>query len=214
MLSIGLLISWYPLEIIVIDNRNQNLYQLTLDQTITQGGNMDTKQKLLDFLGDTNFKFVNNGSSVEEFKDIVQYNQNQYDRIEAKGDHYRERILDLMTLILSETLQPVVLSRFGDTSNHSLRSILNDCFYTGEMKSEWEACKRTALAALGEDGLDERQLEIVSQTIDYLPETMINLLVWIVGRLKVVPMQEATNISRVLMKMMKEAGYDDNTGHN
>jgi hypothetical protein len=168
----------------------------------------------LDLLEGTNFRFIDGSSSVQEFKEITQYNQKQYDRIEAKGDRYRERILDLMTLILSETLQPVVISRFGDASNHSLRSILNDCFYTYEMKSEWEACKRTALAALGEDGLNERQLEIVSQTIDYLPETMINLLVWIVGRLKVVPMQEATNISRVLAKMMKEAGYDDSSGHN
>ena len=122
--------------------------------------------------------------------------------------------MDLMCLVLSETLQPVVISRFGDASNHSLRSILNDCFYTREMKSEWETCKRTSLQALGEDGLDARQLKIISQAIDYLPDMMINLLVWIVGRLKVVPMQEATNISRVLAKMMKEGGYGNNTGHN
>lgn len=175
---------------------------------------MDTKQKLLGLLGGTNFRLIDGSSSVQEFKEIVQYNEKQYARIEAKGDQYQERILDLMSLILSEKLQPVMIGRFGNTSGYSLHRILNESFYAHGLESEWESCKRTALKALGEDGLDERQLEIISKAIDTIPEVMISLLVWIIGRLKVMPMQEVGNISRILSNMMKEGEYGDNKGHN
>lgn len=175
---------------------------------------MDTKQKLLDLLGGTNFRLIGGSSSVQEFKEIVQYNEKQYARIEAKGDQYQERILDLMSLILAEILQPVMIGRFGNTSGYSLHRILDESFYAPEMESEWKACNRTALQALSDNRLDANQMTIISNVIDYLPDTMINLIVWVVGRLKLVPMQEVGNISRMMSKMMKEEGYDDNTGHN
>jgi len=175
---------------------------------------MDSKQRLLDLLGGTNFRFIDSGTSVQEFKETVQHNQTQYARIEAMGDQYQERILDLICLILAEKLQPLMISRFGDTSEHSLHRILNECFYTPEMKLEWEACKQTTLAALSYDGLDAKQMEIISYVIDNLPVTIIDLLVWIVGRLKVVPMQEVKSVSKILAQMMKEGCYADNTGYN
>jgi hypothetical protein len=152
--------------------------------------------------------------SAEEFKEIIQYNQKQYDRLEVKGDQHLEHILDLMCFILANKLQPIMISRFGNTSGYSLHRILDESFYAHELESEWKVCKRTALQALGEDGLDERQLEIISKAIDTIPEVMISLLVWIVGRLKVVPMQEIGSISKILAKMMKGGEYGDNKGHN
>jgi len=175
---------------------------------------MEKETKLLDLLSGTNFKFIDSGTCVQEFKETVQHNQTQYARIEAMGDQYRERILDLTCLILADKLQPLMISRFGDTSEHSLHRILNECFYTPEMKLEWEACKQTTLAALSCDGLDAKQMEIISYIIDNLPVMIIDLLVWIVGRLKVVPMQEVKSVSKILAQMMKEGGYADNTGYN
>ena len=151
---------------------------------------------------------------MAEFKETIQYNQEQYARIEAMGDQYWERILDLTCLILADKLQPLMISRFGDTSEYSLHRILNECFYTPEMKSEWGKCKQLALKTLSDDGLDAKQIELISYVMDNLPETIIGLLVWIVGRLKVVPMQEVTSVSKILAQMMKEGGYADNTGCN
>lgn len=175
---------------------------------------MDTQAKLLDLFGGVKFKVIDSGASVEEFKEITQYNQGQYARIEAMGEQYEERILDLICLVIAEKLYPLVISRFGDTSEYSLHRILNECFYTPEMKSEWGACKQTALTALSGDGLDAKQIEIISNVIDNLPETIIDLLVWIAGRLKVIPMQEVTSVSKILVQMMKEGSYADNTGFN
>ena len=175
---------------------------------------METETKLLDLLGGINIKVIDSGASVAEFKETVQHNQTQYARIEAMGDQHRERILDLTCLILTDKLQPLMISRFGDTSEYSLHRILNECFYTPEIKTEWEACKQTALAALSGDGLDAKQMEIISYIIDNLPETIIGLIVWIVGRLKVVPMQEDENISKILVQMIKEGCHGNNTGYN
>ena len=175
---------------------------------------METETKLLDLLGGINFRVIDSGASVAEFKKTIQYNQTQHARIEAMGDQYRERILDLTCLILADKLQPIVMSRFGDTSEYSLHCILNECFHTPEMKSEWEACKQTTLTAVSDDGLDAKQMEIISNVIDNLPETIISLLVWIVGRLKVIPVQEISSVSKILAQMMKEGGYADNTGYS
>lgn len=175
---------------------------------------MEKETKLLDLLGGINFKVIDSGASVAEFKETIQYNQTQYARIEAMGDQHRERILDLTCLILADKLQPLMISRFGDTSEYSLHCILKECFYAPEMKSEWEACKQTTLAALSYDGFDAKQMEIIGYIIDNLPEMIIDLLIWIVGRLKVIPMQEGTSLSKILAQMMKEGGYADNTGYN
>ena len=198
----------------MIDAQNSGCSNYDEAKTITQEVNMDTKQKLLDLLGGTNFRLIDSGSSAEEFKEIIQYNQKQYDRLEVKGEQHQERILDLMCFILANKIQPMMISRFGNTSGYSLHRILHESFYAHELGSEWEEYKQTALQALGDDGLDERQLEIISKAIDTIPEVMISLLVCIVGRLKVVPMQEVGNISKILAKMMKEGEYGDNKGHN
>jgi hypothetical protein len=175
---------------------------------------MDTEKKLLALLGGTNFKFIDDRTSVEEFKEIVQYNQKQCTMLEAMGDRYQERILDLMCLVLAERLQPIMINRFGDASDRSLYRVLKESFDTPRMKSEWETCKQTALIALGYDGLNVNQLQIISRIIDELPITIISLLIEIVGRLKVIPMQDFGNISQTLLQMMKEGGYASNTGYN
>ncbi len=175
---------------------------------------MDSKQRLLELLGGTNFKFTDSNMSAKEFKDIVWYNREQFAKIEARGEDYQERILDLMYLVLTEELQPIMISRFGNASDRSLHRIFKETFNTPGIKSGWETCKQTALTALVYDGLDAKQLEVISCVIDNLPETIISLLIWIVGRLKVIPMQESTSLSRILTQMMKEGGYADNTGYN
>jgi len=68
---------------------------------------MDVKQRLLDLLGETNFKILDSSASVEEFKEIARYNQEQYARIEAIGDRHQERILNLICLALAEKLHPL-----------------------------------------------------------------------------------------------------------
>ncbi|MGD9118742.1 MAG: hypothetical protein PVJ08_08455 [Dehalococcoidia bacterium] len=175
---------------------------------------MDSKQKLLELLGGTNFKLTDSNMSVKEFKDMVRYNQKQYAILEAMGDRYRERIWDLMCLVLAEKLQPIMISRFGNTSDRSLYSILKETFNTPGIKSEWEMCKQTALDALGYDGLDAKQLQVINCIIDELPETIIDLLIKIVARIRVIPMQEYAGISQILIQMMREGDYADNTGYN
>lgn len=175
---------------------------------------MDSKQRLLDLLGRGNFRFVDGSMSIEEFKDMIWHNRGQFANIEAVGDRYQEQILDLICIILAERLQPIMISRFGDASDSSLYCILRESLDTPEMRSEWETCKQTALAALGYAGLDTNQLEVISCIIDELPETIISLLIRIVGRLKVIPMQDFADISQTLLQMMKEGSYAGNKGYN
>jgi len=173
---------------------------------------MDAGTKLLDLLGGINFKVIDIRASGAEFKETAKYNQKQYARIEGRGDQYEERIIDLICLILAEKLQPLAVSRFGDTSDYSLSQLFREQFDTPKMKLEWEYCNGLALEAIHDEGLDSGQIEITGKIIDNLPERLIDLLVWIVGRLKVIPVQEANSLSMILTHMMEEASNANDTG--
>jgi hypothetical protein len=180
--------------------------------TRTREVTMDAGTKLLDLLGGINFKVIDIRASGAEFRETVRYNEKQYAKIEAMGDQYEERIIDLMCLILAEKLQPIMVSRFGDTSDYALSQLFREQFDTPRMKSEWEYCKGLALEAIRGEGLDSAQMEIVGKIIDNLPETLIDLLVWIVGRLKVIPVQEAGSLSKILVHMIEEGSNANETG--
>jgi hypothetical protein len=175
---------------------------------------MDKKRRLFDLLGDINFKIIDNRASAAEFREKALYNQSQYAKIEARGDHYEERIIDLMSLILADKLQPVIINRFGNTSDYSLYLFFREQFTAPKMQVEWGKFKHLALEAISDEGLDDEQMEIVSRIIDGLPELLIDFLACLTGRLKVVPMQENTDVSMLLARMMMERNDADNTGYN
>jgi hypothetical protein len=176
--------------------------------------NMDKLQRFLDLLGDINFKVIDNRSSAAEFSEKALYNQAQYAKIEARGDHFEERLIDLMSLILADRLQPVIINRFGDTSDYSLYQFFREQVASPKMQVEWGKFKRLALEAISDEGLDAEQIEIVSRIFDGLPELLIDSLACLVGRLKVVPIQENTDVSRLLARMMEEGNNADNTRCN
>jgi hypothetical protein len=175
---------------------------------------MEKEKKLLDLLDGINFKVINNKASPAEFKEKAMHNQVQYARIEARGDQYQERILDLICLVLADKLQPVMINRFGNTADYFLSRVFHEQFDTPEIQSEWRECRQLALKAISDEGLDANQMEIISKVIDNLPETIISCLVWFVGRLKVIPMQEVASISEILLRMVKEERHANNTGYN
>lgn len=175
---------------------------------------MDAKQRLLDLFGETNFKILNSSASVEEFKEIARYNQEQYARIEEIGDYYQERILNLMCLVLAEKLHPLAVNGPGDTSKYSLRRILAECFCSPGMKLEWGKYKQLALTALSGEGLDAKQTTVIGNIIDGLPDMIIDLLVEFAGRLEVIPIQDVSSFGIILAQMMKEGEYADNSRSN
>jgi len=151
---------------------------------------------------------------VAEFKETIQYNQEQYARIEAMGEQHQKRIEDYLCLVLAEKLQPILMRKFGNSSDTSFHQVLIEMFDCPGMKSDWEAIKQLALAALRSDGLNNQQIIIISNLMDELPGLIISFLIELAGRLKPIPMTIAPRVSSILARMMKEGSYADNTGCN
>ena len=175
---------------------------------------METETKLLDLLGGINFKVIDIGASVAEFKETIQYNQIQYARMEAMGEQHQKRIEDYLCLVLAEKLQPILMRKFGNSSDTSFHQVLIEMFNLPEVKSDWEEKKQLALAALRSDGLNNQQIIIISNLMDELPGLIISFLIELAGRLKPIPMTIAPRVSSILARMMKEGSYADNTGCN
>jgi len=175
---------------------------------------MDTEQRLLELFDGINFKIVNGDNSVEQFKKIARYNQEQYDLIEARGELYEERLLDMISLVLAEKLHPIAMDRCGDTGEISVRRIFNETTSNPTTMSDLRKIKQLALSTISADDFNESQVSLLSELLDLIPEMILDFIVQLAGRLEVIPMTELSGITRILTLMMQEEGYADNTRNN
>jgi len=175
---------------------------------------MEIQEKLSELLEGTSFRTYSNCKSGEQFIEIARHNEEQYARIEAKGEQYQERIQNFVCLLLSEKLNPLAMEKFGNTSDASLRKLLSELLYNPEMTSEWKKNHKLALAALSNEGFNKDQIKIIGELFDAIPGIIINFLADFINRLKAVPMQEVWSITKVLVQMIKEASYADTQRNN
>lgn len=70
--------------------------------------------------------------------EIAKYNQTQHARIEAMGEQHQKRIEDYLCLVLAEKLQPILMRKFGNSSDTSFHQVLIEMFNLPEVKSDWE----------------------------------------------------------------------------
>lgn len=175
---------------------------------------MDTEQRLLELFDGINFKIVNGDNSVEQFKKIARYNQEQYDLIEARGELYEERLLDMISLVLAEKLHPIAMDRYGDTGEISVRRIFDETTSNPTTMSDLRKVKQLALSTISADDFNESQVSLLSELLDLIPEMILDFIVQLAGRLEVIPMTELSGITRILTLMMQEEGYADNTRNN
>lgn len=175
---------------------------------------MDAVERLMELVGDIEFKSIDGNCSVDELRENVRHNLDQYAKIEAKGEQFEERVQDQISLVLAEKLNPMVIDKVGDSSESSLHHVVTEFFQTPESIAAWEKTRSTIRESLKADGLDESQIEALSGMLDSVPGLVIDHIVELAGRLKVIPMEEVSNITRILASMMKEENYDDNPTNN
>jgi len=120
----------------------------------------------------------------------------------------------MISLVLSERLHPIALERFADTSETSIRRILDETASNPTAMSDWRKTRQLALLSLSADGFTEPQIAVFSKMLDSVIEMITDFIVQLAGRLKVIPMTELSGIARILALMMKEEGYADSIRNN
>lgn len=115
---------------------------------------------------------------------------------------------------MAEQLQPRALSKYGNTSDASLRRVLADEFLQPE-DAKWVEAARLAKEALKGQEFTGQQLEMIGQLFDSLPDVMIDFIVEGVRQMCLVPLAEGPDIAGILYEMLKEAeGYADDNRNN
>lgn len=175
---------------------------------------MDTEQRLLELFDGINFKIINGDESVEQYGKIARHNMEQYDLIETRGEIYKEQLLDMISLFLAEKLQPIAVDKYGDTGETSVRRIFDETSSNPEAITEWEKTKQLALSAVSDYGFSESEIDLLSEFLDLIPGMILDLIIELTGRLKVVPMTELSGITRTLTLMMQEEEYADHIRNN
>lgn len=168
---------------------------------------MDSAQKLLKLTDGITIMPIDGDSSPEEFRRAVQHNKEQLALLEAKGNEFLERALYLDSRFLAESLIPSALEKYGDSTEASLRKLLQEDYAERNVAAETSKFKQLALQELGK-GLDEKQLENVGMLIEALPVMMIDVIVELAGRLTWAPPDSYNDIAAVLTRMLKEDGKD------
>jgi hypothetical protein len=175
---------------------------------------MDKGQKLLELMAGTNFRVHVDCSSPERFLESGKRIDAEYAKIEALGEDHQNRIWCLLRLVLAEQLQPQALSKYGNSSDSSLRRVLADELLQSE-DTKWIEAARMAKEALRGQGLTDQQLEMIGQLFDSFPGVIIDFIVEGIRQMCLVPLSEEPEIAGILCEMLKEAeGYADNIRNN
>jgi len=170
---------------------------------------MDKGKKLLELMAGANFRVHVDCSSPDRFLESGQRIEAEYAKIEALGEEHLNRIWCLTCLILAEQLQPLALSKYGNTSDSSLRQVLADEFFKPDNgKDGWVEAARLAREALRAQEFTEQQLEMIGQLFDSLPIVMIDFIVEGVRQMCLIPVAEGPDIAVILCEMLKEVGGD------
>ena len=175
---------------------------------------MDKGKKLLELMASANFRVHVDCSSPDRFLESGQRIEAEYAKIEALGEEHLNRIWCLTCLVLAEQLQPRALSKYGNTSDASLRRVLADEFLQPE-DVKWVEAARLAKEALKGQEFTDQQLEMIGQLFDSLPDVMIYFIVEGVRQMCLIPLAEGADIAVILCEMLKEAeGYADDIRNN
>ena len=170
---------------------------------------MDKCKKLLELTAGANFRLDVDYSSPQRFLESGERIEAEYAKIEALGEEHQNRIRRLMCLVFAEHLQPRALSKYGNTSDSSLRQVLADEFFKPDNgKDGWVEAARLAREALRAQEFTEQQLEMIDQLFDSLPNVMIDVIVEGVRQMCLIPVAEGPDIAVILCEMLKEAGGD------
>ena len=137
---------------------------------------MDKGKKLLELMAGANFRVHVDCSSPDQFLESGQRIEAEYAKIEALGEEHLNRIWCLTCLVLAEQLQPRALSKYGNTSDASLRRVLADEFLQPE-DVKWVEAACLAKEALRGQEFTDQQLEMIGQLFDSLPDVIIDFIV-------------------------------------
>jgi hypothetical protein len=175
---------------------------------------MDKGRKLLELMAGANFRFHVDCSSPGRFLESGQRINAEYAKIEALGEEHLNRIWCLTCLVLAEQLQPRALSKYGNTSDASLRRVLADEFLQPE-DGKWVEAVRLAKEALRGQEFTDQQLEMIGHLFDRLPDVMIYFIMEGVRQMCLIPLAEGADIAVILCEMLKEVGgYADDIRNN
>ncbi len=164
---------------------------------------MDTAQKLLQLTDGITIMPIDGESSPEEFWAAVRHNQEQLALLEARGDEFLERVMYLFSRFLAESLIPTAQAKYGDSTEASMRELLQEDYTERNVAAEISKFKLLVFQEFGKD-LNEKQLENVGMLIEALPVMMTDATVELAGRLILAPPESYDDIADVLAMMLKE----------
>jgi hypothetical protein len=172
---------------------------------------MNTETKLCELLVGLDFWDPGNVSSAGEYLKIVGHNLAEYKKMESRGF---ERFFDLISLFLAERLVPLAVARYGDAGASSLRALLTESTDPCETDAFIARQKQLIRDLLNDVGIDENQVAAIIKVVDSLPEAILDFIVGIISRTKVIPNNGMGRITTLLAQMMKEEDHAHDPGHN
>jgi len=167
---------------------------------------MDLAKKVMELAGGE-LRFKHDFNTPEELLAVGAYNNAELERIEAIGTEVPDRIWDLISLLMAEALQPVIMN--SEDPKGALRQFLLDKFF--QPKYGWEKHRQLARDAFAASGFTSEQLGLLYQWIDSLPYLMIAEIVESVIHLCVIPNTESNKFTGILVEMFKEARNVDHS---
>ena len=175
---------------------------------------MDMGKKLLEIMGNVNFRVDDDLNSPDQLLEMGAHNLAEYNKIEAMPEERQQRIENLVWLLLAEKIQVEALQKYGDSSDSSVRKFLENEFSKREIKLESEKCKQLAKEVIANEGLKDFQRDAMYRLLDLMPHLIIEFILEGVGRFRLLPRTKAPQIISALIDMLKEAECADTGRHS
>ena len=168
---------------------------------------MELGKKLIALMGDVQYEYDFDPAldPPERLIEIGEHNIREYEKFEAMDEEHKERICNLMSIILATALQKEATEKYGKACPDTIRKVLEDLWKQPDNQAFWGRLRHTEEQCVLSLGLTKEQCqEVMRDIFDRQPEAIKEYIVALCSSSRFLPRSEAQPIATALADMMKE----------
>ena len=164
---------------------------------------MDHGKNMLELLGTTSLRDYVEPTTFEQLMETGGYWADLFENAFAQGEVRTERIKGETARLLAEMFQPEARERYGGADAAAIRQLAAETFEADaneEMNRQMDLLRE----GIGRSGLDAEQQSAFLKQMEAFKDTFIDIICAEAARMKLIPIENAGEISLAVTEMMKE----------
>ncbi len=174
---------------------------------------MEHGKKLLELLGVASLREYVEPTTYEELMETGSYYGDLFKEAFDRGEVHSDRIQNVIARLLAEALQQEARNRYGAADAAAIRRLAAETF-EADANKEMDRQMDLLREGIVREGLNPEQQSAFLREMERFKERFIDVICAEAARMKLIPLENASEVSLAVAEMMREEGNANNVSDN